>query len=273
MALANIKLWGPVLGLATVRSSPATKPTQPASCQFWRCRQWLSRTTCPRTDVVRKRTSQAHARIVATSAQGSVYSHYVMEALGNSRLEAARQGSLFITPEHLLLGVSATSGLASRLLATWGLSHDQLSKILDAKVVLPVKVTLAPGDVDFNAACRELLADSLEAMRELGDDVVGTQHILLVLLDGENEFLVQALSNQKIAPADALRQVLKETENKKEGKPLVAPASFEQQAGMIQSEYKRLRQSSQPGQASAYPKDAPTLGASSSTNADDDIYE
>ncbi|ULE32886.1 Clp protease N-terminal domain-containing protein [Mycobacterium sp. IDR2000157661] len=96
---------------------------------------------------------------------------------------AAEAGNTEITPAHLLLAVFADpDALAVRLLAGQGVDADAVSET----VSLPAR---ADGDVPalipFDGAAKKVLELTFRQALRLGHNYVGTEHILVALLEAE----------------------------------------------------------------------------------------
>ena len=98
--------------------------------------------------------------------------------------EARALGSPEIRREHLLLGLLAEpQGLAARFLADQGASAERIRTAV-AKV-LPPGDGPVPALIPYDAPTRKVLELTLREALRLGHDYVGTEHLLLALLEGE----------------------------------------------------------------------------------------
>lgn len=109
------------------------------------------------------------ARAVVVAAQESA------RAAGNDR----------ITPAHLLLGLlSESHGLAVMLLT--GVGTDTAALGDAAAAALPAPADTQPALIPFDAGARKALELTLRHALRLGHDHVGTEHVLLALLEAED---------------------------------------------------------------------------------------
>jgi len=135
--------------------------------------------------------------------------------------EARTLGHDYIGTEHILLGLlGEPEGLAARALSSLGISPDaareQIVEIVGAGTGRP------GGHIPFTPRTKKVLELSLREAQRLGDDHIGTEHILLGLLrEGEGvgaQVLVrqgasldrvqaQVLATVRTAPAEAPRRV------------------------------------------------------------------
>jgi ATP-dependent Clp protease ATP-binding subunit ClpC len=109
--------------------------------------------------------------------------------------EARLLGHDYIGTEHILLGlVCEADGVAARALVSLGVSLEGLRSTVEAVVGRGEGVPLGQ-QLSFTAGAKKALELSLREAQALGHDYIGTEHLLLGLLDeGEvaGQVLVQA---------------------------------------------------------------------------------
>ncbi|GHF75432.1 hypothetical protein FHX82_002277 [Amycolatopsis bartoniae] len=87
-----------------------------------------------------------------------------------------------IDPLHILLGlVGERDGLAARAIDKLGASPSELGERVNA--VLPAAAGTVPVHIPFNARSRKAIELTVREALRLGHNYVGTEHILLGLLD------------------------------------------------------------------------------------------
>jgi len=97
--------------------------------------------------------------------------------------EAVAAGNAEIVNDHLILGlVAEPEGLAVQVLRTLGTTVDDLR----AAVVLPERVEEAPELVPYGADARKALELTYREALRLGHNYIGTEHVLLALLEHED---------------------------------------------------------------------------------------
>ncbi|PTR21351.1 ClpA/ClpB-like protein [Rhodococcus sp. OK519] len=98
---------------------------------------------------------------------------------------ARAAGNHLIAPEHLVLGLlSEPDSIAMKALAAQGVEPDG---VRDAAVaVLPPRVDELPDLIPFDAAARKALELTFREALRLGHNYIGTEHILLALLEQED---------------------------------------------------------------------------------------
>lgn len=117
---------------------------------------------------------------------------------------AARNGE--IVPDHLVLGLLRDpDSLAVRLLADQGVSPDQVR----------AAVTVEPGDgeppelIPFSSAAKKALELTFREALRLGHNYIGTEHLLLALLEAENpEDALHRIGVDKARAETQIREIL-----------------------------------------------------------------
>ncbi|WCT01972.1 Clp protease N-terminal domain-containing protein [Rhodococcus qingshengii] len=102
-----------------------------------------------------------------------------------SQNEARAAGNAEIQPEHLLLGlVEEPAGLASKAIVAQGV---ELGSVRDAVAgVLPAPTSELPELIPYDARARKVLELTFREALRLGHNYIGTEHILLALLELED---------------------------------------------------------------------------------------
>jgi ATP-dependent Clp protease ATP-binding subunit ClpA len=97
--------------------------------------------------------------------------------------KAHKAGNAEIQPAHLLLALFADpEGLAAKLLASQGVDADAVKKA----VTLPPRVDDMPALIPFSAQAKKALELTFRQALRLGHNYIGTEHILLALLEAED---------------------------------------------------------------------------------------
>jgi hypothetical protein len=90
-----------------------------------------------------------------------------------------------IRPEHLVLGLlSEPDGIAARSIVALGVSLDTVRQV--AMATLPPAVKQVPDLVPFNQQAKKALELTFREALRLGHNFIGTEHILLALLELED---------------------------------------------------------------------------------------
>ncbi|MEU5403942.1 Clp protease N-terminal domain-containing protein [Streptomyces sp. NPDC005963] len=107
-----------------------------------------------------------------------------------------------IAPAHLVLGLlSEPESLAARALRAQGVLLDSVRQV--AAEALPAAVEEAPSLVPFGPGARKALELTYREALRLGHQRIGTEHVLLALLEQENGAGVLAAAGVDWAAAEA----------------------------------------------------------------------
>ncbi|GEB60514.1 Clp protease N-terminal domain-containing protein [Streptomyces gardneri] len=102
-----------------------------------------------------------------------------------SQNEATAASNAEIVPAHLALGLLAEpEGLAAHWITSRGVTLDRVREVVAA--TLPPAVDEAPALVPYDAAAKKVLELTFREALRLGHNYVGTEHILLALLEHED---------------------------------------------------------------------------------------
>ncbi|KQY09677.1 hypothetical protein ASD37_04585 [Mycobacterium sp. Root135] len=128
----------------------------------------------PRTDTGTLNPNDGFNRFTPRARNVVVESQNKAHAAGNDE----------ITPAHLLLGLfSDPASLAAHLLASHGVDADAAAKAAP----LPPRADDVPALVPFNGPAKKVLELTFREALRLGHNYIGTEHILLALLEDEAE--------------------------------------------------------------------------------------
>jgi len=90
-----------------------------------------------------------------------------------------------ITPAHLILGLAQVPDtVALKVLDAQGVGADRLRTA--ATAVLPTRVAEVPALIPYDAQAKKVLELTMRTALRLGHNFVGTEHVLLALLEFEN---------------------------------------------------------------------------------------
>eukprot|EP00199_Chlamydomonas_sp_CCMP681_P006153 CAMPEP_0119117008 /NCGR_PEP_ID=MMETSP1180-20130426/52599_1 /TAXON_ID=3052 ORGANISM="Chlamydomonas cf sp, Strain CCMP681" /NCGR_SAMPLE_ID=MMETSP1180 /ASSEMBLY_ACC=CAM_ASM_000741 /LENGTH=211 /DNA_ID=CAMNT_0007106215 /DNA_START=180 /DNA_END=815 /DNA_ORIENTATION=- len=170
-------------------------------------------------------------------------SREVVELVSSARAQAARQGSLFINPTHLLLGLlNCQSTISCQLLARAGINAAACQAEFDRKWAIPVNSWLKPADVDLSPQAREMLSFSQERAMEQESKVVDSSHMFQVLLHDRRSPLFDMLEQRGVEARRLEEQVL----SSQTPEQPVASKPASQQAVELRDVYKKMKDSRSP---------------------------
>ncbi len=115
------------------------------------------------------------------------YTERALKALKSAKSAAASYGAGYIGTEHLLLGLlRETGGAAGAVMRDKGASADKLEKLIRELVIADdeqIQDTGAEKKRTYSPRTELILQGSLAQARDLGMEKIGTEHILLTMLE------------------------------------------------------------------------------------------
>ena len=137
-----------------------------------------------------------------------------------SRHEAMQLGHDYIAPEHMLLGLLQTDGVAVNVLRNLGVELDALrTSILGATRRGATQIP-AQAQLPFTPAAKRVLEHALEESSRFAHNYIGSEHLLLALLRTEGTIAAQALTATRL---ETLRTEIAEFLGEGPGQPTPAP--------------------------------------------------
>jgi ATP-dependent Clp protease ATP-binding subunit ClpA len=127
---------------------------------------------------------KAHADPIDPSEGFSRFTPRARNVVVESQNKAHAAGNDEIQPGHLLLALwTDPESLATRLLAGQGVDADATA----AAVTLPPAAEHMPALIPFSGAARKVLELTFREALRLGHNYIGTEHILLAMLEAEGD--------------------------------------------------------------------------------------
>ncbi|MHA5050344.1 Clp protease N-terminal domain-containing protein [Streptomyces sp. SD15] len=144
--------------------------------------------------------SQGFGRYTPRARNTVMVAHNTAKAAGNA------EG----LPEHLVLGLLAEpEGLAAKAITAQGVTLDAVREA--ATAALPQAVAEVPELVPYGPAAKKVLELTFREALRLGHNYIGTEHILLALLEYENgEGVLSGLGVEKTAAEAHIAHVIGE---------------------------------------------------------------
>jgi ATP-dependent Clp protease ATP-binding subunit ClpC len=120
--------------------------------------------------------------------------------------EARLLGHSYIGAEHILLGLlEEGTGLAAQTLAGLGVTHAAARQ--QVELIVGRGSGQQAGHIPFTPLAKKALQLSLREALHLGDNYIGTEHILLALLREGDGPAVQVLEHLGVDPSQGRRQL------------------------------------------------------------------
>ncbi len=127
-------------------------------------------------------------------------------ALNAALREASRLGHTYIGSEHLLLGLlTERDSIAAKLLAARGVSDTELRAAVVELSGEGVESRVSPADM--TPRTRKILQGAAVAATHNGQSYVGTEHLLLALLEENDCVALRILESVGASPDDLLQDV------------------------------------------------------------------
>lgn len=118
-------------------------------------------------------------------------------ALINSLKIAEGFGHTYIGTEHLLLALSKNETSCSALiLSRYSLTSDKINNIIKDYSGVGVKSELTPNDM--TPRLKSILEEAYDLALKYGDGIIGTEHILLAILEENDSVAIKLLKRSKI---------------------------------------------------------------------------
>ena len=129
--------------------------------------------------------------------------------MGFSRQEAQRLRSEFVGTEHMLLGILLEGeGVAAKVLKNVGIDYKRVRQQIEMLVPPPAGPEPSLGQLPFSPRSRKAIELAAEASEVLGHDAIGTEHLLIGLIEEAEGIAAQVLSELGHGPDEVRRQVL-----------------------------------------------------------------
>ena len=135
------------------------------------------------------------------------FTEKAIKAIILAREEARRLGYDSVATEQILLGLIGEGiGVAARVLRSAGVN------LKNARIEVEKLVDRGSGcvaaEIPFTPEAKKLLQFSLKEARSLGDNDIGTGHLLLGLIQEKESVAVRALENLGVVPSQLYKQTL-----------------------------------------------------------------
>jgi ATP-dependent Clp protease ATP-binding subunit ClpC len=126
-----------------------------------------------------------------------------------ARQEAERLRNDYIGTEHVLIGlIKEGSGVASNILENLNINPDKVLQEIE-KIAQPGTNMVTMGQLPFTPRTKKMLEYSLEEMRNLGHNYIGTEHLLLGLIRENDSEAAQVMISMGIELDLVRKEVLK----------------------------------------------------------------
>jgi ATP-dependent Clp protease ATP-binding subunit ClpC len=127
----------------------------------------------------------------------------------NLAIESAEEfGHTYIGSEHLLIGILREgSGAAAQILEAKGITSEKIEELLESTVGKGAATELSPNQ--FTPRAKRIIEMSVAAARAVGVSYVGTEHLLLAILEEGDNYAVRFISELGGDCSSILNEVMK----------------------------------------------------------------
>lgn len=128
-------------------------------------------------------------------------------ALSKALSSASELGHTCIGSEHLLMGLlSESEGIAAKVLTERGVTLEKITKVI--KEVSGVGEVTRLTAADMTPRTKKIIEASAKAAMNMGHGYIGTEHLLLAMMDESDSYGVKMLSACGAQPADIRRDII-----------------------------------------------------------------
>ena len=120
----------------------------------------------------------------------------------NFAIDAAKElGHTYIGSEHMLLGIlKEDSGVAAEALTGQGVTYEKLESLIKEEVGTANKTNVTPDD--FTPRSKRILQKAMLYAARLHNNYVGTEHLLLAILEENDSYGVRFLESLGVHPKE-----------------------------------------------------------------------
>ena len=135
------------------------------------------------------------------------FTEKAQNALNRALTSAGDLGHTYIGSEHLLLGLlSESESMAGQLLASHSITFDEIKDRIAESAGTGAKTTVSPAAM--TPRVKRIIELSAAESRESGASYIGTEHILLAILDEPDCIAVQLLQNAGVSVGALRSEIL-----------------------------------------------------------------
>ena len=164
----------------------------------------------------------------------SKFTQMAQSTLGNALGFARDFGHTYIGSEHLLLGLlSVGDSSAARFLGSQGVNTDRLREVICRIAGTSPPVSLLPSDM--TPKTKKILENSAVISQKYGQSYIGTEHMLLAILDERDCVAVKMLESLGIRTSDIKQEIVDFLESLSEISPTVRDEDDGEAKGVLKN--------------------------------------
>ena len=128
-------------------------------------------------------------------------------ALNRALYTASEMGHTCVGSEHLLLGLlGEKEGVAARVLEERGITFDKTKQLLETEVGVGQPSALSAADI--TPRTKRIIENSASIAVGLGHGYIGTEHLLLALVDESECFAMKLITEQNVSAGEIRRDTM-----------------------------------------------------------------
>ncbi len=128
-------------------------------------------------------------------------------ALNRALYCACEMGHTCVGSEHLLLGLlSESEGIASKVLDERGVTYDRVKALIEENSGVGETTKLSAADM--TPRTKKIIESSARAAMTMGHGYVGTEHLLLAMMDEPDCYAVRILASEGVSASDIKRDII-----------------------------------------------------------------
>ncbi|MBQ2815618.1 MAG: ATP-dependent Clp protease ATP-binding subunit [Clostridia bacterium] len=127
----------------------------------------------------------------------------------NLAIDSAQNlGHTYVGSEHLIIGILREGGgISASILKEKGVTAEQIEKLLEQTVGIGGRTLLTPDR--FTPRAKKIIELSITTARQMGNTFVGTEHILISILNENDNYAVKFLASSGIDTEKLLNDLVK----------------------------------------------------------------
>jgi hypothetical protein len=186
---------------------------------------WRGLTVKPDAPRIRVQQHAAHLQVGAVDIRFNNFTPRALQVLALARKEAVRLHHNFIGTEHVLLGmITLGDGTAVKVIKKMGLNLDTTRAEIEKAV--PLGPDLAQiENIPYTPRVKKTLALAANQAKKLNQDYVGTEHLLLGLLQEGDGVAARVLMQLNVNLEQTRELILTELDPANKPAPASAPAA------------------------------------------------
>lgn len=141
---------------------------------------------------------------------GFNFTEKVRLVLATARDEAAQLHHAYVGTEHILLAMTVEdAGVGGVVLQNLGVNRDELRQLLNSTVNVGPNDTVVGPELPYTSRAKKVIEFAMKEAWDMDHFYVGTEHLLLGLLDEQKGIAAQVLGASGVTLAAARAEILR----------------------------------------------------------------